>query len=97
MCISCLQAAKADPNHSEQKHRKTVPAVPSVPQTVRAVPSVPQTERAVPSVPQTRNDYGSDPHYFVTVKNQHYRRLCLLFPDINPARLKNILGNHIHM
>jgi len=77
MRISCLQAANADPNHSEQEHRNTVPAVPSV--------------------PQTRNYYGSDPHYFVTVQNQHHKRLHELFPDINPAALKRILGNHIHM
>jgi len=49
-----------------------------------------------PSVPKTTNCYGSTLQHFVTIENHHLRRLHYLFPEINPAALRRILGKHIH-
>lgn len=66
-------------------------------QAANADPNHRENVPILPSVPQTSNSYSSDLHHFVNIQNHHLTRLRYLFPEINPAALKRILGNHTHM
>jgi hypothetical protein len=54
------------------------------------------TSPVVPPL-QQQNYFSARLHHFMDVQNNHHRRFYCLFPDINPATLDGILGNHIHM
>jgi hypothetical protein len=56
-------------------------------------PNHKQGRQCMPPVPQTGNHSVSHAlHYFITLQNQHITRLQCLFPEINPAALKKLLG-----